>query len=272
MGRIFNALQKSGREKHLRPEKTPVTPGENPVPTETPSTLPAPRLLMIEDPSSPAAEQFRIARNIIRAQEKDQVIRSILVTAVVAGTVTHHVSSNLAATFAAEPGGNVLLIDADLRAAGVTDLFQALELPGITNLLTDFPKGELTVDKVLAYCLPTSVEGLAVLPSGGRADLPPDVFIRSPLTEIPSLLAEQYRTLVFEGPAVLETMDIAVFASLVDAVILVIEAGRTSRDELIRAVELVQGSGANLAGCIVSGAVQTIPRWVKRILMVGPRS
>jgi Mrp family chromosome partitioning ATPase len=74
---------------------------------------------------------------------------------------------------------------------------------------------------------------------------------------------------LIDAPPVLENMDVAVFAAVPDAVLLVVESGVTSRESLVRSVQLLRGSGANLLGCILSGASQDVPRWLRRIL-VGP--
>lgn len=265
MGNILEALQKAHREKQdrvgqLRDEYE--HSASNGV-----ETLRAPRLVIVSEPSSPGAEQFRIARNMIRAQERERPIRTVLMTAPTAAPGTSLVTCNLAAVYASEPMGEVLLLDTVPGGSGLSGLFGAADLPGLYTFLSGKLGTGVDPDELISLCRKTAVSGLRLLPPGPASDTPSAPFLQRGLERIPNALADHFRAVILDAPAVLENMDVAVFAGMADAVVLVVEAGVTSKEELLRSVQLLRGSGANLIGCILSGGMDSVPRWLRRLLL-----
>lgn len=268
MGNILDALQKAHREKRgrsgqLKREYEESAPGEGEV-------LQCPRLVVTSDPSSPAAEQFRIARNLIRTQERERPMRTVLVSAPKPVPNEVLVTCNLAAVYASEPGPDVLLLDAVPGGRGLSAWFGASELPGLYSFVGGRAGSVDDPEELLPLCWKTGVERLRLLPSGPASDVPSSPFLQGALRQVPEVLADHFRVMIFDAPAILENMDVAVFSAMVDAVILVVAAGSTSKEDLLRSVQLLRGSGSNLLGCILSDAVESIPRWLRRLLMVPP--
>ena len=63
------------------------------------------------------------------------------------------------------------------------------------------------------------------------------------------------RLILFDLPPLLAGDDVLVFAPYVDALLLVVEDGRTSRAELARAAKLLEGT--NLLGSVLNRAAET---------------
>jgi Mrp family chromosome partitioning ATPase len=55
-------------------------------------------------------------------------------------------------------------------------------------------------------------------------------------------------------------------ASMVDAVVVVVEAGRTRKHEVIRTVETIEAAGGTIAGLVLNKRRTWIPSWAERIL------
>ncbi len=58
---------------------------------------------------------------------------------------------------------------------------------------------------------------------------------------------------IFDAPPVLPVADALTIARNVDAVIVVAYAGRTTRDQLQRAISNLKQVGADIAGCVLVG-------------------
>jgi Mrp family chromosome partitioning ATPase len=267
MGNILEALQKAHRQKRERVDKLQGE-FESSVRTEG-DGLRAPDLLLLENPTSGAAEQFHMARNMIRQSGRERPIRTLLVTSPQRVSGASLVTCNLAAAFVSEPEGEILIVDTVPGGQRLSASFGADGLPGLFTYLAGVPGDAVDPDELLPLCRKTDIRRLHFLPAGRPEGMQDSPFLRSELGEVPRVLAEYYRVVFIDAPPVLENMDVAVFAAAADAVILVVESGVTSREGLARSVQLLRGSGSNLLGCILSGASEDIPRWLRRIL-VGP--
>lgn len=266
MGNILDALQKAHRQKrerveHLRGAYEDSGVGEG-------GGLKCPRLVILDDPTSATAEQFHMARNIIRQEGMNAPIKTVLITSPMSTQGGPLVTANLAASFVTEPEGDVLLIDAIPGGQRLSAAFGATALPGLYTYLAEASQAGIDPDLLLPLCVKTPVRRLQLLPAGTPA-LGDSPFLQRELAEVLRTLTDYYRMIFLDVPPVLENMDVAVFAAVADAVILVVESGSTSRDSLARGVQLLRGSGASVLGCILSGASETVPRWLRRLL-VGP--
>ena len=59
------------------------------------------------------------------------------------------------------------------------------------------------------------------------------------------------RYVIFDCPPLLTVPDSLIFSSYVDGVILVVEAGRTPRDQIRKAIEMLEGR--NIIGLVMNG-------------------
>jgi Mrp family chromosome partitioning ATPase len=179
------------------------------------------------------------------------------------------VTCNLAATFVSEPEGNVLLLDTSPGGQRLSAAFGAASLPGLYTYIEGRPADLVDPDEVLSLCRKTKIRRLQLLPSGELTRAADSPFLQAGLTETHRVLTEYFRLVFLDAPPILEDLDVAVFAAVPDAVLLVVEAGVTSRADLARTAQLLHGSGANLLGCILCGAKDQMPSWLRRLLM-GP--
>jgi len=67
-------------------------------------------------------------------------------------------------------------------------------------------------------------------------------------------LREEADMLLFDAPPIMAAADAIVLASKVDAVLLVVSAGQTKRDQVQRAVEQLGRVNARLAGAVLNNA------------------
>ncbi len=170
---------------------------------------------------------------------------------------------NLAISLALEVEHTVLLIDADLRRPHVHDYFGL----SIEHGLSDYLTGSLSLEELLIN--PASIGGFVLLP-GGTPLIHSAEMLNSPkMAHLVEELKSRYpaRILVFDLPALLNTADALAFAPYVDAALLVVEDGKTSRDDLTRAVDLLQGT--NLIGTVLNKAPGRTERrgggWLTRL-------
>ena len=79
-------------------------------------------------------------------------------------------------------------------------------------------------------------------------------------------LGPSYDWIVMDVSPVLMASDAAALASVADAVVMVVEAGRTKKPVLTRAVELLRKSGARVLGSVLNRRRLEIPEFIYRRL------
>jgi capsular exopolysaccharide synthesis family protein len=82
---------------------------------------------------------------------------------------------------------------------------------------------------------------------------PSELLSQDILRHIVARLQEQYDYLLFDTPPVNAVTDPIVLSRLMDGLILVVQAGKTTRNAVINAKEQLEEKGANILGCVLNG-------------------
>ena len=174
-------------------------------------------------------------------------LQTLGVTSADAGEGVSTVAAHLAAVAAAQPDCEVLLVDANIAAPAQHLRFGLAGKPGFAELLQS---GGDTPTAIRG----TAVPNLAVLPAGkasGHASRVHDVLeLAAGVKE----LAAGFDLAVFDLPPAGKVSLALRFASVLDGVLLVIAAGRTSRDAAVRTIELLRRAHANVVGVVFNRA------------------
>ncbi len=159
---------------------------------------------------------------------------------------------NLSISIAQESQHTVLLVDFDLKSPSVHTYFEDTPEYGIG----DYFFNDISLQKILFN---PGVDGLVVLP-GNRPFTNSSETLSSPKTislvdELKSRYAQ--RVVIFDLPSLLSSDDVLAFSPYVDAVLMVIEDGKTGRDNLLQAMDYLRntnviGSVLNKSGSIVT--------------------
>lgn len=154
---------------------------------------------------------------------------------------------NLAISLAKEVGHTVLLVDADLRRPGVHRYFGVASEPGLSeHLLDDVPLDEILFNP--------GIDGLVVLP-GGRPLRNSSELLGSPrMQALVQELKRRYpsRVVLFDLPPVLSAADALAFSPHVEATIMVVEEGKTSAEDVVRAAKMLEST--NLIGTVLNNS------------------
>jgi polysaccharide biosynthesis transport protein len=175
---------------------------------------------------------------------------SILVTSAEPGEGKTTVSSCLAiaASFA---GQKALLIDGDLRRLSLSAAVGSADTAGLIEiLLGQAEAGEVIHPVKLAGSPPA---GAVSFMAGGRKSSASLAAVdwakaRSAFKSI----SQEFGIVVLDSPPVLAANDALLFASIVDAVLLVVGAGSANRDEVRRAKEQLDASGTPNIGAVLN--------------------
>ncbi len=179
-------------------------------------------------------EAYRILRTQILQRTKSAGGNTILVTSALPGEGKTLTAINLAFTFAREFEQTALLVDADLKKPSIHRYLGYKSSRGLIDYLA---QGAVVSDLLIW----PGIEKITIL-SGGRRQSSPSEMLGSPrMRELVAELKIRYpeRYVIIDAPAVLAGSDALTLSPLVDHVVVVVQAGRTSIDDVARALEFL---------------------------------
>jgi len=219
------------------------------------------RLICFKNPDDAVAEQFRTLRTNLMAlgcagpDGTEHAPHTIVVTSTNKREGKTLLSANLAVAFADYVAGPVLAVDGDLRRPMLNDLLGVARAPGFSDVLN----GTLPLcDAVQECCCPN----LHVL-SAGRSTANPTALLGS--RQARASLAEMqqtYHTVVIDTPPVIALTDASILGSQSDGAVVVIRAGKTSRQAVGRCVDLLKAAGVEILGTVLNGVRHEIPTYI----------
>ena len=169
---------------------------------------------------------------------------------------------NLAVCLAMETTQTVLLVDADLRNPSLHEVFGLKDCPGLADYLLD----DQPVEDLLVH---PGIDRLVLLP-GGRAISNSTEILTSPImVTLVEEFKDRYpsRIIIFDLPPLLHTADVLAFSPYVDALLLVVEEGKTTAEEVQRSLSLVNNS-CPVLGTVLNkaGQMATTPARMRKLL------
>jgi len=226
-------------------ETTLRTPFLGLIPALTKSLSAAPVETIVEsEPKGTIAESYRAIRtNIIFSS--DRQIKRIVITSSGPSEGKTTTAVNIANVMA-RAGDKTLLIDGDMRRPRVHKIFG---LDSAARGLSNYLVGGAPLDGLFQ---PTRVEGLSVLTAGPIPPNPVELLNSPRLKELFEVAARQFDRIIVDTPPVIAVTDSAILSRLADAVIVAVHGGRTHRDVVKRAIDVVQNVGGHILGVILN--------------------
>lgn len=205
-----------------------------------------PELVSSLQPLSLAAECYRaMLTSILLSQATPPTV--ILVTSGLPGEGKTTVSTNLAIVLA-RLRKRVLLVDADLRRPSIHRAMRLTANGGLAALL----RKSATFEE--AVITQTEIPNLFVLPAG-QINVPDDTeLLVSGFKELIDGWRTQFDHIILDTPPILAMTEAVRMSAEADSVILVIRADQTTRDEFLRAQDLLLKVNARLSGFVLNGA------------------
>jgi len=196
-------------------------------------------------PNSEAAECYRSLRTSILLSTVDSPPKVIVVTSPLPQEGKTTTSVNCAIVLA-QRGSRVLLVDADLRRPGVHLAFGFDHERGLSTLLT----GTTTMESVVRSYPP--VANLHILPSGPPPAHPAELLDASKMRSLIAQWRKDYDHVIIDTPPALSVTDPVILSVEADSIILVIRSGKTTKDALRRAGDLLCQVNARVMGVVVN--------------------
>lgn len=193
------------------------------------------------NPDSIISEQYRNIRTNILFLTADQNCHTILMTSSSRGEGKSTIIANLAVSMV-QKKERVLLIDANLRKPSAHLFFNIPNSVGLSSVLT----GKATLEEAINQ---TGVGMLDLLPSGPVPFNPSELLSSRLMNELLTKLPRFYKMILIDSTST-EVPDSKLLANLCDAVILVLQRGKTNTDQAIQAKKMLEFAKGKVVGAI----------------------
>jgi capsular exopolysaccharide synthesis family protein len=262
MGKITEALKKAAEDRLARieklDEKTEVKYAF--IARKTVESNIDPRIVSFYDPQSPITEQYRTLRTNIQSIKGEKPIRVMAVTSSSHSEGKTITAINLAISMARDLSRkNILLIDADLRRAKVSQYLGIRTENGLADILTN----NTDLKEVL---LNIGIDNLTVLPAGKMPQNPADILGSNRLNSLIALLRTKYDFVIFDTPPIISVTDAGLIGSRCDGVVMVVRASQTQQGVVKHSEHLLKQSQARLLGFVLTNVEYHIPAYIYRYL------
>jgi capsular exopolysaccharide synthesis family protein len=206
-----------------------------------------PELLLDVDPRSSIAEAYKQLRTSILLSTAGRAPKTLLVTSSSPGEGKTTTAANTAISLA-QIGARVLVIDADMRSPRIHTVFNIANVAGLSTALSR----DSSEADILSMIDSMEDGKLHVMTSGPIPPNPAELLGSKSMKLLLKKLETRFDHIVIDSPPIANVTDGVLIASLVDGVILVVHGGRSTRDLVRRARQLLRSVGARICGVVLN--------------------
>ncbi len=206
------------------------------------------QLIVSDDAKSAGAEAFRTLRTSLTMLGKVENHRVFLFTSALPQEGKTFTSLNYSACLA-QQGLRTVLIDGDLRKPSVEEYFgvagRDMESVGVTDYLTGQKKFEEIVQQ-------SKLDKLSYIAAGTTAPNPAELIAQGGFAGLLQEALREFDRVVVDSAPIHAVSDTLLMVNHVQTVCIVARAAKTPRKAVLRALQLLRGVGAPLAGVVLN--------------------
>lgn len=261
MGKITKALQKAANERMVRLDKiSRIQEHEQVVVRKMKDSKIDARLITYFDSKSVISEQYKtLATNLLNI-DRGRPPHTLAVTSSVHAEGKTVTTLNLAITLSQSLNDReVLLIDADMRKGQMTNYLGT----GFHVGLSEYLSGKAQLNDVIFN---VDIENLSFIACGAVPPNPAELLGSTKMKELINAMKAKYEFVIIDTPPVIPVTDPVIVGTQVEGMLLVVQAGRTQRGIVKRAMEMLEQGHTNLVGHVLTGIEYFVPQYIYRYL------
>jgi polysaccharide biosynthesis transport protein len=216
------------------------------VPRNGSPPVPTTAMITMEERHSPMAEAYRHLRTSLLFSSAGKPPQTILVTSSQPSEGKTTTAINTAITLA-QADADVVIIDCDLRRPRLHSYFEMENSKGLTNYLS----GEPDTDSLIKIC--KTLPKLRVITSGPIPPNPAELLSSDEMKTLLQYLRGRYKHVIIDSPPAISFTDASILSTLVDGVVLVAMANKSSIHLMRRFKQRLGNIGARIYGVVLNG-------------------
>ncbi len=195
-------------------------------------------------PRSMLSEAYRNIRTSVLLSFSERPPKRIAITSPnpAEGKTTTVINTAIALS---QTGARVIIVDTDLRKPRIHKIFSEENGVGLSSFLS----GNVDLEAIIKQ---TEVPNLFYIPSGPIPPNPSELIGSNLFKNLLDSLDQRFDHIVFDSPPVLGFADSIILSTAIDGMILVIVGGKTPRETLQRAKELLLQANAKILGVVIN--------------------
>lgn len=203
--------------------------------------------LLTDETSLYIRDSFNVLRATILNMTRKKGLNSIMVTSPKRGEGKTTIATNLAMSLSRDVRHTALLVDANLRWPAIAEIMGICrhEEGGLEDYLVEH-------SELPSILINPGMEKFVVMPAckatAESADLISSPRMQNLVEECKNRYPDRY--VIYDCPHILNMPDALVFSTYVDGVILVVEEGKTSQEDICATVDILKD--ANILGIILN--------------------
>jgi succinoglycan biosynthesis transport protein ExoP len=201
-------------------------------------------LITFGHPKSMLSEAYRNIRTSILLSFSGKPPKKIAISSPNPAEGKTTTAINTAITLA-QTGAQVLIIEADLRKPRIHKIFEQENGLGLSNFLSGHAELHSIIRK-------TKIPNLCYILSGPIPPNPSELLSSFVFKGMIECLGEQFDHIILDAPPILGFADAVILSTFVDGVILVVQGGKTPRETLQRAKDVLFQVNARILGVVIN--------------------
>jgi len=195
-------------------------------------------------PKSMLSEAYRNIRTSVLLSFPERPPKKIVITSPnpSEGKTTTAINTAIALS---QTGALVLLVDTDMRRPRIHKVFDEENGLGVSNFLSGHAELESIIKK-------TEIPNLYYIPSGPIPPNPSELIGSNLFKVMMDSLGKRFDHIILDSPPVLGFADSIILSNSVDGIILVVLSGKTPRETLQRAKEILLQVNAKILGVVIN--------------------
>ena len=203
-------------------------------------------LITMDDRHSPMAEAYRHLRTSLLFSSAGKPPQTILVTSSQPSEGKTTTAINTAITLA-QSDADVVIIDCDLRRPRLHSHFGFENTKGLTNYLS----GDKDTENLIRTY--SDLPRLKVITSGPIPPNPAELLSSNEMRNLLQFLSGRFKHVIIDSPPAISFTDASILSTLVDGVILVAMANKSSIHLMRQFKQRVNAIGARIYGVVLNG-------------------
>lgn len=261
MGKITSALKKAAEERVQRIEKiSRIREKEDFVIKKMGDSKVDPRIITYFDSKALITEQYKILRTNILSLNKGKPPKVVVITSSIHSEGKTITALNLAMTIAqSTQKPQVLLIDADMRRGRMAKYLGVEQRFGLSEVLAGKVKEEDALFKI-------DMDNISFMAAGAVPENPAELLGSEKMHDLLSRMKTQFEYVIVDTPPIISVTDASIIGPVSDGVLMVVQAGRTQRGIVKRAVELLEQTHSKIIGHVLTNIEYHLPEYIYRYL------
>lgn len=209
-------------------------------------TSPPNALVTMGERNSPMAEAYRHLRTSLLFSSAGKPPQTILVTSSQPSEGKTTTAINTAITLA-QSDADVVIIDCDLRRPRLHQHFGLENSRGLTNYLS----GDKTTDNLIRTY--KDLPRLKIITSGPIPPNPAELLSSNEMRNLLTYLSGKFKHVIIDSPPAISFTDASILATLVDGVVLVAMANKSSIHLMRQFKQRISSIGSRIYGVVLNG-------------------